>query len=67
MILVHLMWHELDSSAESSVKAVRAYNAMVASLTSERAELQAQIQSLTNDVLGYKSDLKHTSTMKARA
>ena len=36
-------------------------------MTSERAELQARIQSLTDDVLGYKSDLKHTSTAKVRA
>ena len=28
--------------------------------------MQAWIQSLTDDVLGYKSDLKHTSTVKAR-
>ena len=55
------------SSAESSAKAVRAYKAKVASLTSERAELRARIQSLAVDVLGYKSDLKHTSTTKARA
>ena len=55
------------SSTESSAKAVRAYKAKVASLTSERAELRARIQSLTDDVLGYKSDLKHTSTSKARA
>ena len=54
------------SSAESSAKAVRAYKAKVASLTFERAELQARIQSLIDDVLGYKSDLKHTSTTKAR-
>ena len=39
----------------------------MASLTSERAELRARIQSLTDDVLGYKFDLKHTSTAKARA
>ena len=45
----------------------RAYKAKAASLTSERAELRAQIQSLTDDVLGYKSNLKHTSTTKARA
>ena len=36
-------------------------------MTSERAELRARIQSLTDDVLGYKSDLKHTSIAKARA
>ena len=35
-------------------------------MTSERAELRARIKSLTDDVLGYKSDLKHTSTAKAR-
>ena len=45
----------------------RAYKAKVASLTSERAELGARMQSLTDDVLGYKSDLKHTSTAKAKA
>ena len=47
--------------------AVRAYKAKVTSLTSERAELRARIQSLTDDVLEYKSDLKHTLTAKARA
>ena len=31
------------------------------------AELRARIQSLTDDVLGYKSDLKHTSIAKARS
>ena len=46
---------------------MRAYKAKVASLTFERAELRARIQSLTDDVLGYKSDLKHTLTAKARA
>ena len=35
-------------------------------MTSKRAELRARIQSLTDDVLGYKFDLKHTSTVKAR-
>ena len=56
-----------SSSTESSAEVVRAYKAKVASLTFERVELQAQIQILTNDVLGYKSDLKHTSTTKATA
>ena len=55
------------SSVESSAKSARAYKDKVASLTSERAELRARIQSLTDDILGYKSDLKHTSTTKARA
>ena len=44
----------------------RANKAKVASLTVERAELRARIQSLTDDVLGYKSDLKHTLTARAR-
>ena len=52
---------------ESSTKVARAYKAKVTSLTFERAELRARIQSLTDDVLGYKSDLKHTSTAKVRA
>ena len=55
------------SSAESSIKAAKAYKAKVASLTSKRTELGARIQSLTDDVVGYKFDLKHTSTAKARA
>ena len=54
------------SSTESSAKAVRAYKAKVASLTFKRTELRARIQSLTNDGLVYKSDLKHTSTAKVR-
>ena len=55
------------SSAESSAKAARAYKAKVVSLTFKRAELRARIQSSTDDVLGYKSDLKHTLTVKARS
>ena len=52
------------SSSESSTKAAKAYKAKVAS---EKAELRARIQSLTEDVVKHKSDLKHTSTAKARA
>ena len=55
------------SSAESSAKAAKAYKAKVASLTSEKAELRDRIQSLIEDVVKHKSDLKHTSTAKARA
>ena len=36
-------------------------------MTSERAKLRARIQSLTDDVLGYKFDLKYTSTARERA
>ena len=55
------------SSIESSAKAAKAYKDKVASLTSKRAELLARIQSLTEDVVKHKSDLKHTSIAKARA
>ena len=55
------------SSTESSAKATRAYKAKVVSLTSEKAELRARIQNFTDDVLGYKSNLKHTLTARARA
>ena len=52
---------------EGSARAVEAYKAEVASLTSERADLRAQVQHLTEDATEYKSDLKHTSTEKLRA
>ena len=55
------------SLTESSAKAAKAYKAKVASLTSEKADLGARIQSLTEDVVKHKSNLKHTSTVKARA
>ena len=52
---------------KSSAKVAKAYKAKIASLSSEKAELRARIQSLTEDVVKHKSDLKHTSTAKARA
>ena len=55
------------SLTESSAKATKAYKAKVASLSSEKVELRARIQSLTEDVMKHKSDLKHTLTTKARA
>ena len=55
------------NSIESSTKAAITYKAKVASLIFERAELRSRVQNLTDDILGYKSDLKHTSTAKARA
>ena len=53
-------------SAESSAKVAKAYKAEVTSLTSDRAEQRAWIQILTEDVVKHKSDLKHTSTVKAK-
>ena len=55
------------SLIESSAKAAKAYKAKVAPLTSEKVELRAQIQSLIEDVVKHKSNLKHTSTANARA
>ena len=52
---------------EGSARAAKAYKDKVTSLTSERADLGARIQSLTEDVVKHKSDLRHTSTAKARA
>ena len=47
---------------EGRAKVARAYNAKVASLTYERAELQARMQSMTEEAVKLKSDLRHTLT-----
>ena len=39
----------------------------MASLTSERAELRAQIQNMMEEAVKLKSDLRHTSMTRARA
>ena len=52
---------------EGRAKAARAYKAKMASLTSERAELQAQMQSMTEEAMKLKYDLRHTLTTRARA
>ena len=52
---------------EGSVRAVEEYKAEVASLTSERANLRAQVRHLTEDAVKHGSDLKHTSTAKPLA
>ena len=46
---------------------MKAYKAKVASLASEKADLQAQVQCLIEDAMKRESSLKHTSTMRARA
>ena len=51
--------------AEGSTRAVKVYKAKVASLTSEKADLQARMQRLVEDGVKYESDLKHTTTAKA--
>ena len=52
---------------ERHVKIARIYKAKVASLTSERAEMQGRVQHMTEEIERLKSDLKHTSSARARA
>ena len=49
------------------VKAARVYKARVASLTSEKTELQERVQRMTEEVERLKSDLKNTTSARARA
>ena len=53
--------------SEGSTRAVEAYKDEVPSLTSERVDLQAQLQNLSEDVAMHRSDLKHTLTAKSLA
>ena len=55
------------SLTEGSAKATKSYRAKVASLTSERASLQAQIRELIEELVKHRSDLKHASVAMARA
>ena len=55
-----------SSLAEDSAKAAKSYKAKIASLTSERASLQAQIREITEELVKHRSDLKHASTARAR-
>ena len=52
---------------EGSTRLVEAYKAEVASLTSERVDLGAQVRHLIEDAAKHRSDLKHTSMAKSRA
>ena len=55
------------SLTEGYARAAKSYKAKVASLTSERAGLQAQIRELTEEFVKHRSDLKHASVARARA
>ena len=55
------------SLTEGSVRATKSYKAKVASLTSERVGLQAQIRKLTEELVKHRSDLKHASMARAWA
>ena len=52
---------------EGHVKAARAYKARVAALTFERAELRDRMQNMTEEVMKLRSDLRHTTTVRARS
>ena len=52
---------------EGHVKATRVYKARVASLTFERAKLRDQVQSMTEEAVKLKSDLRHTLSARAQA
>ena len=54
------------SLTEGSAKAAKSYKAKVASLTSERAGLRAQIRDLTEELVKHRSDLKPASMARAR-
>ena len=54
------------SLTEGSVRAAKSYKAKVASLTFERAGLQAQIRDLMEELVKHRSDLKHASAARAR-
>ena len=55
------------SLTEGSARAAKSYKAKVASLTSERAGLQAHIRELTEELVKDRSDLKHPSMERAWA
>ena len=52
---------------EGHVKAARAYKVRVTSLTSKQAEPRARMQNMTEEAVKLKSDLRHTSMVRARA
>ena len=52
---------------EGHVKAARVYKARVASLTSERAKLPDRVQSMTEEAVKLKSNLRHTLSARAWA
>ena len=55
------------SLTESSVRTEKSYKAKVASLTSERAGLRAQIRDLTEELVKHRSDWKHASVARVWA
>ena len=60
-------WQERANLTEGSSRAAKSYKAKVASLTSKRAGLVAQIRELTEELVKHRYDLKHTSVARAWA
>ena len=52
---------------EGHAKAARVYKARVASLTSDRTELWDRLWRMIEEVVRLQSDLKHTTSARARA
>ena len=52
---------------EGHVEAARVYKARVASLTFEGVKLRDRVQSMTEEVVKLKSDLRHTLSARTRA
>ena len=52
---------------EGHVKAAIVYKVRVAALISERAVLQDRMQNITEEAVKLKSNLRHTTTVRARA
>ena len=52
---------------EGSARAAKSYKAKVASLTTERAGLRAQIRDLIEELVKHRFDLKHASVAMERA
>ena len=55
------------SLTESSTRAAKSYKVKVASLTSERVGLRAQIRDLIEELVKHRSDVKHASTARVQA
>ena len=55
------------SLTEGSARAAKSYKAKVTSLTFKKADLQAQIRELTEELMKHRSDLKHASVVRAWA
>ena len=56
-----------DNLNKGFARAAKSYKAKVTSLTSEKADLRAQIRDMTEKLVKHRSDLKHASTARVWA